>query len=85
VTIGHVGSPDRMKYTALGTHVNLAARLQAGCTPGRIAVSRSTRDWIHDRIPCIPIGEVQFKGLSRPVMTYELDTIGAAARTAVPL
>jgi class 3 adenylate cyclase len=72
VTIGHFGSPDRMKYTALGTHVNLAARLQAGCTPGKILVSRSTFELIQDQIACVPVGEAQYKGLSQPVMTYEL-------------
>ncbi len=87
VTIGHFGSPDRMKYTALGTHVNLAARLQARCTPGKILVSHSTRDWIHDRIACAPRGEMQFKGLSKPVLTYEViagenDTRGQRAGAA---
>lgn len=72
VTVGHFGSPDRMKYTALGTHVNLAARLQAGSRPGQILVSHATRHWIHDAIECRPMGEVQFRGLSRPVRTYEL-------------
>jgi adenylate cyclase len=72
VTVGHFGSQDRMKYTALGTHVNLAARLQYGCVPGRVLVSHSTRHWIHDQIECRPMGEVQFKGVSRPVRTYEL-------------
>jgi class 3 adenylate cyclase len=72
VTVGHFGSPDRMKYTALGTHVNLAAHLEAGCAPGRVLVSHATWHWIHDAIECRPMGEVQFKGLSRPVRTYEL-------------
>lgn len=72
VTIGHFGSPERMKYTALGSHVNLAARLQAACTPGRILVSDSTRAWIHDRFACTPRGEMTFKGIARPMMTYEL-------------
>lgn len=34
VTVGHFGSPERMKYAVLGKHVNLAARLQAICEPG---------------------------------------------------
>ena len=72
VTVGHFGSKDRMKYTALGTHVNLAARLQAGCVPGEVLVSHATRHWIHDEIECRPMGEVQFKGVSRPVRTYQL-------------
>lgn len=72
VTIGHFGSPDRMKYTALGTHVNLAARLQAACAPGRVLISQSTRDWVHDQLACTAIGEVRYKGLQQAVMTYEL-------------
>lgn len=72
VTVGHFGSQDRLKYTALGTHVNLAAQLEAGCRPGQVLVSHATRHWIHDTIECRPMGEVQYKGPNRPVRTYEL-------------
>jgi class 3 adenylate cyclase len=72
VTVGNFGSPDRMKYAALGKHVNLAARLQAHCEPGKVLLSHSTWLLVHDHIACAPRGELQLKGINRPVMSYEL-------------
>ncbi|WP_133880574.1 adenylate/guanylate cyclase domain-containing protein [Panacagrimonas perspica] len=72
VTIGHFGSPDRMKYTALGTHVNVAARLQAICEPAQILISQATWLLVNDRMECASRGDVQLKGLQRPVTTYQV-------------
>lgn len=72
VTVGNFGSSDRMKYAALGKHVNLAARLQAHCEPEQILLSHATWLLINDEIPCTPKGEVQLKGIHKPVMIYEL-------------
>jgi class 3 adenylate cyclase len=75
VTVGNFGSPERMKYAALGRHVNAAARLQAECPPGRILLSHSTWLLIRDEIPCSPNGELTLKGLHKPVETYIVDTL----------
>ncbi len=77
VTIGNFGSPDRMKYAALGKHVNLAARLQAQCEPGKVLISHPTWLLVSDQVQCAARGEMQFKGIHNPVMTYEL--AGAAS------
>lgn len=78
VTVGHFGSSDRMKYTALGTHVNLAARLQANCVPGRVLVSQAIWELISAEIACQPVGQMQLKGISAPVMTYAIVGISAS-------
>jgi len=75
VTIGNFGSPDRMKYAALGRHVNLAARLQAHCEPGRILLSHATWLLVNDQMPCVEKGELQLKGIHKPVKTYELTPV----------
>ena len=72
VTVGNFGSPERMKYAALGKHVNLAARLQAHSEPGRVLLSHATWLLVNDQIQCALKGEMQFKGIHKPVMTYEL-------------
>lgn len=73
VTIGNFGSPDRMKYAALGKHVNLAARIQQHCQPGRVLISQSTWLLVQEQVRCAPAGEVQFKGIQKPVMTYHAE------------
>lgn len=73
VTVGNFGSAGRMKYAVLGRHVNLAARLQAHCAPDRILLSYNTWLLVHEQIPCTARGEVQLKGVTRPVQVYEVD------------
>lgn len=72
-TVGSFGSKDLMEYTALGSAVNLAARLEAGCAPGRVLVSFpvyvATRDaWAYGEPE-----QREFKGFARPVHVAELD------------
>ncbi len=71
-TVGNFGSSDRMKYAALGKHVNLAARIQSICEPGKVLVSHSTWLLIQDEMATVPRGEVSLKGIARPVQVYEL-------------
>ena len=71
-TVGNFGSAGRMKYAVLGRHVNLAARLQAQCEPGRILLSHSTWLLVQDQVRCEPRGEIELRGIPRPVQTYEV-------------
>ena len=64
-TVGNFGSEERTKYTALGRQVNISARMQAQCQPGKVLLSHSTWLLIRDEIPCVPKGELTLKGLSQ--------------------
>ena len=72
VTVGNFGSSTRMKYAVLGKHVNIAARLQALCDPGKTLVSYSTYLLVKDRISCTPKGALQLKGIHKPVEAFEV-------------
>jgi class 3 adenylate cyclase len=71
--IGNFGSAERMDYTAIGRQVNLAARLQTHCEPGRILISHSTWVLVQDDVACTPKGEIQVKGFHQPVRVYEVE------------
>jgi len=71
-SVGSFGARGRMDYTAIGRQVNLAARLQTSCEPGKVLVSHSTWALVHDRFSCAPKGEIQVKGFHHPVRVYEL-------------
>lgn len=71
-SIGNFGSPERADYTAIGRHVNLAARLQAQCAPDRILISHATWALVHDEIECEAKGEITVKGIRDPVTVYEV-------------
>ena len=81
VTVGNFGSPERMKYAALGRHVNIAARLQAICRPGQVLLSHATWLLVRDEIPCTPQGEATLKGLHTPVKTYEVEGLAEPSWT----
>lgn len=72
VTVGNFGSPERMKYAVLGKHVNLAARLQSHCEPGKVLIGHATWLLVQDQVPCRPLGELQLKGIAKPVGAYEV-------------
>jgi adenylate cyclase len=71
-SVGNFGSRGRVDYTAIGRQVNLAARLQVNCDPGKILISHSTWSLVHDEIACVAKGEIQVKGFHQPVKVYEV-------------
>jgi class 3 adenylate cyclase len=76
VTVGDFGSPDRMKFAALGRHVNIAARIQAECAPGRVLVSHATWLLVRDEVECRSVGSLTLKGVHKPVTAYEVISPG---------
>lgn len=72
VTVGHFGSGTRLKYTVLGKHVNLAARVQAMCEPGKVLISNATWLLVKDDVPATSLGSHEFKGITRPVEVHQL-------------
>ena len=72
VTVGNFGTPERMKYAALGKHVNIAARLQALAEPGNTLLSLATYLLVQDDVECREMGQLQLKGINKPVEAFEL-------------
>lgn len=71
-TVGNFGSAERTKYTALGKQVNIAARIQSQCEPGKVLLGHATWLLVRDEISCTPIGELELKGLRKPMPAYEV-------------
>jgi class 3 adenylate cyclase len=72
-TVGNFGSAERTKYTALGKQVNVAARIQSQCEPGKVLLSHPTWLLVRDQITCAPRGELVLKGLRKPMPAYEVE------------
>jgi class 3 adenylate cyclase len=82
-SIGNFGSRERADYTAIGRHVNLAARLQAQCERDKILISHSTWTLVQEEVECLPKGEITVKGLRDPVMVYEVGAVRSPAANPV--
>ena len=71
-TVGPIGNEEFMDYTAIGSQVNLAARLESHCLPGKILLDFSTNALIQDEFETVSKGEVRAKGFHYPIKTFEV-------------
>ena len=83
-TVGGYGSPERKEYTAMGMQVNLAARLESACKPGRILISHTTWALAREEFPCTPLGKIEVKGYHRPITVYEIDPFQVQSKNHDP-
>ncbi|MCX8066331.1 MAG: GAF domain-containing protein [Anaerolineae bacterium] len=70
--VGNIGTPQQLNYTAIGTCVNVAKRLEEMASPGQIllteSVYRRAQPWARAR----PLQTVRLAGFQEPVTIYEL-------------
>lgn len=71
-SVGSYGTSHYMDYTVLGTHVNLASRLETAAKPGEILISHETWSLVKDSIMCRDKGNIKVKGFTHPVKVYEV-------------
>jgi adenylate cyclase len=76
-TLGRIGFEGRFDYAAIGTVTNVAARLCAEAQDGQILVTHRVASEIEPIAHCEPIGDLQLRGLSRPVSVYNVEGLGA--------
>ncbi|HWU69393.1 MAG TPA: adenylate/guanylate cyclase domain-containing protein, partial [Stenotrophobium sp.] len=76
VIVGRIGDDLRMDYTAQGHTVNLAARMEHICEPGRVYLSRYTARGIEGYFRLRDLGRMQVAGVDEPVEVYELEGQG---------
>jgi adenylate cyclase len=62
-----------MDYTIIGGEANLAARLQSIAPPGSIVLGYETYALVRDLVSAHPLPAIAMKGISRPVVPYEVD------------
>jgi len=69
---GEIGSNSRKEFTVIGDTVNLASRLQANATPGKILIGEKTFHRIKDNFITSPPRKLKIKGKKDLVSVYIL-------------
>lgn len=72
VVLGQIGSYDRKDYTAIGTNMNFAARLQSVAGPGEIIISESTYLGLTGKITARRVGPFPIKGFG-DIVAYNIE------------
>ena len=71
-TLGRIGFEGRYDYGALGPVTNLASRLSSAAQPGQTLISQPVYAAVGEALEVAPVGELELKGLARPVVAYEV-------------
>ena len=66
-TLGRIGFRDRVDYAAVGSVVNLAARLCGEATDGSILVASRALAAVEGVVQAQPVGDLSLKGFAKPV------------------
>ena len=73
---GNIGSKARVKYSVIGSIVNMAARIEGIASGGQIFASEATFNEVRDIVFIAGNLNVKLKGIDQPVPIYEITGIG---------
>jgi adenylate cyclase len=84
-TLGRIGFEGRFDYAAIGTVVNLAARLCSEAIDGQILIERKVNTAVETIATTQRVGEFTLKGLHRPVTTFNVASVSQQSSSATPV
>jgi adenylate cyclase len=72
VFVGNMGSSMRLSYTAIGSDVNLAQRIESNAPVGGILISQKTYEMVNNKIDTEPYGKIKMKGFDERIIVYRV-------------
>ena len=70
--LGSIGSADRLDYTAIGSNVNLSARLCERAKAKEILMSESAWQQVRDLVAAEAVEPLDVKGFSEPIKAWKM-------------
>jgi adenylate cyclase len=84
VVVGNIGSEERAKYSAIGSPINTAYRVESYTVGGQILISLTTYEKVKPLVQVRGTMEVRFKGIDQPVTLYDVGGMGGEYQVALP-
>jgi adenylate cyclase len=84
VVVGNIGSEEHVKYTAVGNHVNIAARIESFTVGGQILIAESTFESVRTIVRVDGQTQSYMKGLAMPISLYEVSGIAGDYKIFLP-
>ena len=82
VVAGCMGASDRLNYTVIGAHVNLASRLCAVAPRGEVLADETTARRAGADFAVEPLAPLELKGYREPVPAFRVRRAGAAEKAS---
>ncbi len=70
--VGNIGCPERKKYGAVGSPINVAFRMEKKSGPGEILISPAVRAEAGDSVTTVPVENVILAGIQNPITLYKV-------------
>lgn len=70
--VGNIGTAQQLNYTAIGTCVNLAKRLEERAVEGQILLTEEAYERVKEQVQARPLASIAMAGMREPVRVYEV-------------